>query len=68
LVFVVKLAAVLNASSGDTGPSFCGLNGSTCCSRWIAYVTTRPKKLKRSIAVAYPVHLCSRCGSTPHAR
>ena len=33
LVLVVKLAAVLNASAGSTGPSFSGLSGNTCCSR-----------------------------------
>src|SRR4029079_19821766 len=68
LVLVVKLAAVLKADVGSTAPKCCGLNGSTCCSRCMRYVTTRPTALKTSNANAYCFHVCSFPGSTPASR
>ena len=36
VVLVVKLAAVLNESSGPTAAKPCGFHGKTCCRRWMA--------------------------------
>jgi hypothetical protein len=41
------------------------LNGSTCCSRCIAYSTSSETTLKRSNATEYSVHRISRVSSTP---
>src|SRR5712692_6235732 len=67
-VLVVKLAAVLNASAGSTGPRCCGLNGRRCCSRSIPYVPSNPNKLNASSENAYTGQVCSRAGSTPERR
>src|SRR6266850_1697808 len=67
-VLVVKLAAVLNASAGSTGPRCCGLNGSRCCRRSMPYVPSNPNRLKASSEKAYTGQVCSRAGSTPERR
>ena len=67
-VLVVNDAAVLNARAGATGPNACGLNGSTCCSRCIAYSTSIETTLNMSSATAYSVQRMSRPSSTPVRR
>ena len=67
-VLVVNDTAVLNASAGATGPKPCGLNGSTCCRRCMAYSTSIETTLNMSSATAYSVHRISRLSSTPVRR
>ena len=67
-VLVVNDTAVLKASAGATPANPCGFQGSTPCSRCIAYSTSIETTLKRSNATAYSVQRISRVSSTPVSR
>ncbi len=68
LVFVAKLAAVLNASGPGTAPKCCGFNGSEPWARWRTYVTMTPIALNTSIATVYWTQVCSLGCLSPHSR
>src|ERR1019366_10821569 len=67
-VLVVNEAAVLNARSGATAASFCGLSGRWFCTRSIRYVRAKVTPLKMSMAAPYSVQRISWVSSTPVSR
>jgi hypothetical protein len=65
-VFVVKLDAVLNATSGATAGRCCGFNGSTPWSRWRTVHDEEPERIERDRGerVVFPTGFV--VGAHPH--